>query len=176
MSKYPIKTPYTEVVDGVTVIRNAPLTTSNKKYEMTEKQKKFADEYMKTGNHMQAYRNAYNCHDKRPSDTSALSNKLLRSRKIREYIESTRQINALAEATNVLDIKQIRGFWTDIIRNCEMSVKDRLKASELLARSQGMFLDRVEHNMNVQISFDGNEEDWNEIVDADIIGEDFEVN
>ena len=43
-------------------------------------------------------------------------------------------------------------FWSDFMDNEEKNDKDRLKASELLARSEGDFLDRVENSGEISLS------------------------
>jgi phage terminase small subunit len=43
----------------------------------------------------------------------------------------------------VLDRQGRQKLWTEIAQSADESTKDRLKASELLARSEGDFLDRV---------------------------------
>jgi phage terminase small subunit len=42
-------------------------------------------------------------------------------------------------------------YWSDIMRDTEQDMKNRLKASELLARSEGDFLDRVEHTGDIEL-------------------------
>jgi phage terminase small subunit len=165
--------PYKEKDElGRTVIRNAPVQASRGISPMTEKQKRFAEEYMRSGNMYQAFVVGY-AQNKTIKDLTISekrkSNQLLKNKKIKDYIESKQEINAIANDIEVLGLKQIRGFWTSIIQNAEASLRDKLKASELLARSQGMFLDRVEHSMKVEVIFDGEEKDWNEIIEAEII-------
>jgi len=41
-------------------------------------------------------------------------------------------------------------FWTDTMQDSEKDMKDRLKASELLGKSEGDFLDRVQHSGDAQ--------------------------
>lgn len=40
-------------------------------------------------------------------------------------------------------------FWTSVLRNEEEAMKNRLKAAELLGKSEGDFLERVEMDMTV---------------------------
>ena len=51
-------------------------------------------------------------------------------------------INEQAESSlvrHISSIEEIQGFWTDIMVNGAVEVKDRLRASELLAKSKGAF-------------------------------------
>lgn len=40
-------------------------------------------------------------------------------------------------------------FWTSVLRNEKEAMKDRLKAAELLGKSEGDFLERVEMDMTL---------------------------
>ena len=40
-------------------------------------------------------------------------------------------------------------FWTSVLRNEEEAMKNRLKAAELLGKSEGDFLERVEMDMTL---------------------------
>jgi len=40
-------------------------------------------------------------------------------------------------------------FWTSVLRNKDEAMKDRLKAAELLGKSEGDFLERVEMDMTL---------------------------
>ena len=50
----------------------------------------------------------------------------------------------------VADREERQSFWTCLMRNPEQRTSDRLKASELLAKSEGDFLERIQTN-NMQI-------------------------
>lgn len=43
-------------------------------------------------------------------------------------------------------------FWTNIMRDENMPIKDRLRASELLGKSEGDFFDRVENTVNISVA------------------------
>jgi len=46
--------------------------------------------------------------------------------------------------TIVADREELQAFWTTIVKDVEQVMRDRLKASELLGKSLGLFLDRVD--------------------------------
>lgn len=50
----------------------------------------------------------------------------------------------LLDRARVADMAEINAFWTDTMRNDKADIKDRLKASELRARSIGAFIERRE--------------------------------
>lgn len=59
-----------------------------KKPKLTVKQKKFADEYIKTGNATGAYKSAYSVKNMSPQSVSSEANKTLRKPRIKSYIEN----------------------------------------------------------------------------------------
>lgn len=66
--------------------------------------------------------------------------KLVAREDVQAYIK---WINAQAEHSlvrHIASIEEIQGFWTDIFNNGSCEVKDRLRASELLAKSKGAFI------------------------------------
>lgn len=62
--------------------------------------------------------------------------KLLQNPKIKQYIEQKR---AEISSNNIANIQEIQEFWTDIIRDIDEPMKNRIRASELLAKAKGMF-------------------------------------
>lgn len=48
------------------------------------------------------------------------------------------------DASRIADMEEINAFWTDTMRDEAAERRDRLKASELRARSLGAFIDRQE--------------------------------
>lgn len=50
----------------------------------------------------------------------------------------------LLDRGRVADMAEINAFWSDTMRNDKADIKDRLKASELRARSIGAFIERRE--------------------------------
>lgn len=66
---------------------------------------------------------------------------------IQEYLaERNQEISAASTA----QVEEIRQFWTDTMRDQGAKTGDRLKASELLAKTYGAFLDRVEVDAEVK--------------------------
>jgi len=107
---------------------------------LSVKQKKFADEYIKTGNATQSYLGVYQCKLK---TAEANSSALLSKTKVREYIDETNI--ALTRAT-IADMTEVKEFWTSTLRDKENDHKDRLKASEYIAKTNAAFIDKVEQS------------------------------
>ena len=102
---------------------------------MTPKQKRFIELY--SGNAAEAARLAgYS-----EKTAYSIGQELLNKPEIMERIQE-RESQRLSEAIANREERQI--FWSSIMRNTEEKTADRLKASELLAKSNGDFLERVQ--------------------------------
>lgn len=64
------------------------------------------------------------------------ASKLVAKSCVQEYI---REINAKTESENIATIKDIKRFWSDVMNDEDEMMKNRLRASELLAKAGGMF-------------------------------------
>lgn len=67
------------------------------------------------------------------------ANKLVARKDVQEYIAYLNTLTAENPAKHVATIVEIQSFWTDILNDKHCQTRDRLKASELLAKAQGMF-------------------------------------
>lgn len=108
---------------------------------LTPKQERWIDEYLKVNDLAIASKNAgYNG-----------SNSILRamgyqnSLKFKNIIEERRkELSEELRKETIADLDRIYTFWTDTMNDSDERMNDRLKASELLAKAQGAFVDRVE--------------------------------
>ena len=138
---------------------------------MTEKQKIFADEYLIDLNATRAYRAAYpNC--KKNSSADAAARKLLGKARIREYIDARLEE---MRSKRVADAQEVMEHLTEMMRgeiNEEMvvvegtgdgcsearivekqvSARDRLKAAELLGKRYGLYTEKVETDMDMELT------------------------
>jgi phage terminase small subunit len=64
---------------------------------------------------------------------------IVAKKEVQDYIEYIKFVNASKEDKEIATIGDIQAFWSEIMNNVGLDVKDRLKASELLAKSQGAF-------------------------------------
>lgn len=125
--------------------------------KLTEKQKRFADEYLIDCNGTRAYKAAY-LHVK--SDETAASNatRLLRNAKVHDYVAIGMEKlhnEKTADAQEVIEYLSsvLRGGKEQVLRGVgqgeqvidtmQISAKDRLKAAELLAKRYGLLTDNV---------------------------------
>ena len=121
---------------------------------MTEKQRRFADEYLIDLNATRAYRAAYPAAKKDATAAQATS-RMLRNVKVSKYIQERmqeRQQRTNISQDRVLDDLAAIAFETD--REI-VSIRERLRALELLGKHLGLFdprkdeLDREEQDVRI---------------------------
>ena len=103
--------------------------------ELTVKQKRFVELY--DGNATEAavkagYSQKY---------ANRIAAQLMDNEKI---VERIRARESERDAAEIMTREQRKIFWTAIARDSSQSIRDRLRASELLAKSEGDFIDRRE--------------------------------
>lgn len=110
---------------------------------MTNRQRLFAEYYAQSGNATASAKAAGF------SEKTAYSSgqRLLKDVEILEYIK---QIQAEADAERIASISEIKSFWTNTMRDREEKTESRLKASELLAKSAGEFVQHVEVDADIE--------------------------
>lgn len=104
--------------------------------KLTAKQKKFADYYVNLGDATKAAIKAG--YSKKTARFIASEN--LTKPNIRQYVD---QINAKLESERIADMREVKEFWTTMLRDKIQETKDRLKASEFIAKTNGAFQDGV---------------------------------
>lgn len=103
--------------------------------ELTERQKRFIDFYIQTGNATESCRLA----GYRGNNLDRLGHENLR--KLENYIKP--RIEEL-DLSRTATLEEIFQYWTKVMYDESIRCSDRLRASELLAKSQGAFVDKVE--------------------------------
>ena len=135
---------------------------------LNEKQKAFCDFYIESLNATESYRKAYDC-----SYNTARTNgaRLLTNANIKKYIDDIMQSKDESRIASQDEILQI---LTDIARGIteeevvsftpmggelrttrKPTIKDRMKASELLGKRYRLFVDKVEADVKQQVIFEG---------------------
>lgn len=118
---------------------------------LTEKERIFADEYIKTTNATQsAIKAGY-----AENSASVTGSKMLRKPKVRQYIDAVmneRSKNTIATANEVLEYltRVMRGEEKDAF-GLDVSVADRTKAAELLGKRHMLFTDKVKLDAEIEI-------------------------
>lgn len=130
---------------------------------MTEKQRLFADEYLKDLNGTRAYKTIYTT-IKNDNVAAVRANTLLKQKDISEYI--SKRLEEIHNE-NTADIQEVMEYLTSVLRGESASSvlmmsgngmqkvtekppdeKERLKAAELLGKRFGMFKDNVDITSN----------------------------
>lgn len=133
---------------------------------MTEKQKKFADEYIIDLNATRAYKAAYP-NVKKDEAASVNGSKLLRNTNVKSYIDE--QLAALHDK-RIAKAEDVMIYLSDVMNGkskssvlamcgdgCQEVIekppdeRERLKAAELLGRRYGMFTEKVELNQTGKV-------------------------
>ena len=81
-----------------------------------------------------------------PKTARSQGQRLLTNDDIKDAIKA-RETQRLAPTIATRQERQ--EFWTSVLRNEEEAMKNRLKAAELLGKSEGDFLERVEMDMTL---------------------------
>ena len=136
--------------------------------KLNEKQKAFADYYIESLNATESYAKAYEC-----SYNTARTNgaRLLAKANIKNYID---EIMSAKDESRIASQDEILQILTDIARGIteeevvqfsqlgeelrttrKPTIKDRMKASELLGKRYRMWVDKIEADVNQQVIFEG---------------------
>lgn len=102
---------------------------------LTHKQQLFVLEYQRTLNGTQSAISAgYSARS-----AGSIANELLKKPEIQQALKHGHE-----ERTDrlIADVTQIQTFWTETMNDIDIDIKHRLRASELLAKSLGAFVER----------------------------------
>lgn len=140
---------------------------------MTDKQKKFCDEYLIDCNGRRAYKAAYpNVKKDAVADTNA--SRLLSNTKVKKYIDE--QLSKI-HSNKIADAQEVMEYLTSVIRGESSSSvlafcgdgrqkvikkhpdeKERMKAAELIGKRYGLFTDKVEMGGAVPVIIVGDDQ------------------
>ena len=142
--------------------------------KLTIKQKKFADEYIKTGNATQSYINAGYKVSTRPV-AEANGRKLLGNHKVKTYIdkkmkeledaqiakadEVLKHLTAVMRGEETEDVPILIGDGEQKLVPKGASLKDRIRAAELLGRRYALFTDNIDATVDQVVFIDNISDD-----------------
>lgn len=108
---------------------------------LTPKQSKWIDEYIKCNDYTTASRNAgYS-----GSNNSLRAMGYQNSIKFKEVIAARREeLNKELKSSTIAELEDIFEFWTETFNDEDNKLTDRIKASELLAKAKGGFVEKRE--------------------------------
>ena len=139
---------------------------------MTDKQKKFCDEYLIDCNGRRAYKAAYpNVKKDAVADVNA--SRLLSNTKVKKYIDE--QLSKI-HSNKIADAQEVMEYLTSVIRGESSSSvlafcgdghqkvikkhpdeKERMKAAELIGKRYGLFTDKVDMSSTVPVVIVGDD-------------------
>ena len=109
--------------------------------KLTPKQERWIDEYIKCNDYTTASRNA----GYTGIDSTLRNIGYQNSLKFKQLLNERRQeLSKEIKSDTVASLEEIFEFWTEMFTNNSNKDTDRLKASELLARAKGGFIEKVE--------------------------------
>ena len=108
---------------------------------MSPKQKKFCELYAACGNATEAARQA-GYSEKTAKQQGA---RLLTNVDLQDYIHELQEDDA---RQRIASAAQIKAFWSDVMRDSSQKTADRLKASEFLGKTAGIFVEKIEVGTN----------------------------
>lgn len=114
--------------------------------KLTVKQEKFCLEYANSGNAVQSYIKAYN-KENSYSAAGVESHRLLKNPKIQARLK---ELHETHNAKKIMQVEEMKKRLTDIARD-DSSIKNALKAIELLAKLGGLFVSKQELEINSSI-------------------------
>lgn len=117
-------------------------------FDLNDNQVKFCEWYILNNNATEAYRIAYGIDSK---NCKTLGNRLLKNPKIQSYLKAKmkQKSDAIAKEDELLM------YLTEIARNINNKVGDRLKAIELLGKKWGMNIpDKKEEIVEIEFTKD----------------------
>jgi phage terminase small subunit len=108
---------------------------------LSEQQIRFADYYIQNGNGTESYKLAGYKAKGHAAETA--SSRLLRNVEVVDYIKER---NKSLIDNRIADMEEVKRFWTNTMRSNEAELKDRLKASEYIAKTNAAFIENHKHS------------------------------
>ena len=140
--------------------------------KLNEKQKAFADYYIESLNATESYKRAYEVENQRTAESAG--SRMLSNVEVKKYID---EVMSAKDESRIASQDEILQILTDIARGIteeevvqfsqlgeelrttrKPTIKDRIKAAELLGKRYRMWIDKVEANVNQQVIFEGENE------------------
>lgn len=109
---------------------------------LTEKQRLFVQCYV--GNATEAATKAGYSKNR----CSEIGYQLLQKTSVKDAIRKRQEIE---ERPNILGRQELQAFWSEVATSSEQDMKDRLKASELLGKSDAMFTDNLRIDATLEL-------------------------
>lgn len=144
---YSVRKGYNSIDSSPNVTYSYPMTQEDRRNKLTALQKRFVKEYPIDFNGTEAYLRASNTINRKSASVQA--SKFMRIPKIKEAIEAyVKDLLGPQEQELLGNVD----FWRKVRDGqIEARTADRLKASEMLAKYQQMFVERHDHSGEVKV-------------------------
>jgi phage terminase small subunit len=111
--------------------------------KLTAKQEAFCLAFIRLNDQSAAYREAYDCSKMKSKTVHERASRLTKECKLSTRIDELRKA---IENSSIMTAKQLQEWWTETIKgdHVDADYKDKLKASELLGKAIGVFIDKVQ--------------------------------
>lgn len=131
----------------------------NSKYntKLNVKQEKFLNNLVETGNLTKSYMDAYNTENENSAATC--SSRMLKNVKIKEEFE--RKLEELS-AIKVLNVEQRKQVLVNEIMKDSNKASDKVKALDVLNKMDGIYIEKIEADTNINVEIGGNLKTWAE--------------
>lgn len=120
--------------------------------KLTPKQKAFCDYFIETGNATEEARRA----GYKGKNLNRIASENLSKLDIKQYIDER---NKMLESKRIASITEVKEYWTKVMRGEEKdqfgldaSLQDRTKAAELLGKTYGMFINKIDADVNATVN------------------------
>ena len=113
---------------------------------LTDKQEQFVQNIISGMNQAEAYRSAYNT--KRMSDNAIYreASLLMGNPKVTQRLL---EITSKADKAKIMSAQKRLEWLTELIQSDDVSVRDKLAASDQMNKMQGEYVQKIEGNLNV---------------------------
>ena len=118
---------------------------------VTDKQRRFCDEYLIDANATRAYKAAYP-NIKSDEGASVCASKLLRNPKVKDYLDEQM---AKISSSKIASAEEVLEFLSEVMRNKHEETRNRIKAGELMGKRHGLFKDTISVQRAIPIVIDG---------------------
>ncbi len=85
-----------------------------------------------------------------------------------EVIEYKEKVQEKINSEKIADVREIQEFWASVLRDKGIEIKDRLKASEYIAKTNAMFSEKIQISGAINNPFkDLSSNDLKKLIDND---------
>ncbi len=120
---------------------------------VTDKQKRFCDEYLIDANATRAYKAAYP-NVKSDEVAKASASRLLTNANVKSYIDEQM---AKISSDKIATAEEVLAFLSEVMRDRKEETRNRIKAGELMGKRHGLFKDTISVQGAIPIVIDGGE-------------------